>query len=244
MFGLGRASTQNTLASIESGTTFLPRACADQTEQQQQPQPPAVSQVETIAGTSGHGLLTTITERRSPPPSRSPSNIRSPMRTRSVLSHVGGEANGNNRQEGLLAKSTAQEGPEAQTLGPQVPQVATLKRLRTIGRRFKRRFSAKSRDWKLPRIELKITYPHRGSMTDRPSASTSITEVASGQEQSGNPVAAVNETGDDTEDRHAPLRAERRELTLAREREIASIPRCECSLECPCISSTQQNGNA
>lgn len=244
MFGLGRASTQNTLASVESGSTFLPRACADQTgQQQQQSQPPAMSQVETITGTSGLGLLTTITERKSPAPSRSTSNVRSPTRTLSGVSRDGGEADGNNRHEGLaergaLPKTITQEGPVEQALGLQVPQVATLQRLRTIGRRFKRRFSAKSRHWNLPRIGLKITYPHRDGMTGHPSASTSNTEVASGQGPSDNVEGLVNETRDDTEDRHAPLRAQRREITLAREREYASFPKCECGLECPCINGS------
>ena len=237
MFGLGRVSTQNTLASVESGSTFTPRACVDRLGQQQQ-QPGL--QVDTGPGTSGLGLLTTITERRSPATSRSTSNIRTPKRTPSAASLAGGEADGYVSQgepieSRALLRSTAQESPEEQASRPQIP---TLRRLRTIGRRFKNRFYAKPRDWKLPRVGLHITYAPRADITSHSSAPAPRTEVSSGQEGSENPEELVNRTGDYTDDRHATLRAQRRELTLARQREFASFPKCECSPECHCISGS------
>lgn len=234
IFGLGRVSTQNTLASVESGSTFTPRACVDRPGQQ-----PA-SQVEAVPGTPGLGLLTTITERRSPAPSRSTSNIRTPTPTPGATSPAGEEAGAETRREEPvesrdLPNGTAQGGPEERGLQP---QTATLRRLRTIGRRFKRRFHAKPREWRLPRIGLRITYAHRADIGSDAFASASVTEASSGQERSDNAEELVNGTGDDTEDRHAPLRARRRESTLEREREVASIPKCECGHECPCMSGS------
>ena len=218
MFGLGRASTQNTLASVESGSTFIPRVCADRLGQQQ----PAALQVETAPDVSRHGLLTTIRERRSPAPSRSTSNVRSPIRAFSTASLAGEEAGGSNErteqvESHALPKSTAQERLDKRGSRP---QTATLRRLRIIGRRFRRRFCDR-----LPRIRFQITYAH-GTSVISPSAST--TEVSSGQERPDNAEELVNGTGD-TEDRHAFLRARRRELTLAREREFGTCTRCECS---------------
>ena len=232
-------STQNTLASVESGSTSTPRACVDRLGQQQPPAP----QVETAPGPSGLGLLTTITERRSPAPSRSTSNIRTSRRTMSTSSSTG-QGTGDSIRRGelvegrALLQSAAQEIPEDQA---PPPQDATLRRLRTIGRRFKRHFSAKPKDWKLPRIVVRrpTTSAPRVDMAGPPSASASMTEVSSGQEQPVNAEPLVIGTGDDPEDRHAPLRARRRELTLARERELAPLPKCECGPECPCISGSR-----
>ena len=220
MFGLGRTSTQNTLASVESCSTFIPRVCADRVGQQR----PAALQVETVPDVSRHGLLTTITERRSPAPSRSTSNVRPPTRTISTASLAGEEIGGSVGQtEQVDTKSSAQERLDEQGSRP---QLATL---RAIGRRFRRRFCAKPRDWKLPRIRLQITYAHGTSVT---STSASATEVSSGQERPDN--AEESGTGGDTEDRHASLRARRRELTLGRERDIGISSKCECSPECLC----------
>lgn len=237
MFGLGRVSTQNTLASVESVSTFTPRACVDRRgqQQQQQQQQPA-SQVETAPNTPGLGLLTTIAERRSSAPSRSTSNLRTPAPTLSAASLAGEEAGGNNRREESVEsrasqKSTAQESPETQALRP---QTATLRRLRMIGRRFKKRFQTKAKDWRLPRIALQTPSAPRVGMTDQTSISASTRELSSGQAQSYNAEQLVSGTGDDTEDRHASLRARRRESTLARERELALLTKCECSPECPC----------
>ena len=222
MFGLGRASTQNTLASVESGSTFIPRVCTDRLGQQQL----AALEVETVPDVSRHGLLTTITQRKAPAPSRSTSNIRSPMRTFSIASLASEEAGGNiGRAEEVeshaLPKDTAQERLDEQGSRP---QTATLRRLRTVGRQFRRRFHAKRRDWKLPRIRLQITYAHRIS-------STTASALSSGQERPDNAEELVSGTGV-TEDRHA--RARRRELTLAREREFRIFANCECSAECVC----------
>ena len=233
-------STQNTLASVESGSISTPRACVDRLGQQQPPAP----QVETAPGPSGLGLLTTITERRSPAPSRSTSNIRTSRRTISSSSSTG-QGTGDSIRRGepvegrALLQSAAREIPEDQA---PPPQDATLRRLRTIGRRFKRHFSAKPRDfWKLPRIVVRrpTTSASRVDVADPPSASAPTTEVSSNQEQPVNAEPFVIGTGDDPEDRHAPLRARRRELTLARERELAPLPKCECGPECPCISGSR-----
>ena len=236
LFGLGRVSTQNTLASVESGSTFTPRACVDRPGQQQQQ--PALHME---SGTSGLGLLTTIAERRTPAPSRSTSNFRTPMRTPSAASLAGEEADGNIRrgesvENRAVPRSTGRESPEEQVLRP---QTATLTRLRTIGRRFKRRFYAKPRAWRLPRIGLQISYAPRSATTGHPSASASTTEVSSGQEPSDNTEQPPSGTGDDAEDRHAPLRARRRELTLARERAFSLFPKCECNPECACNSGSR-----
>lgn len=251
MFGLGRVSTQNTLASVESDSTFTPRVCVDQ------PGPQPALQPEAAPGTSGLGLLTTITERRSTATSRSTSHIGTPVPTLAA-SQAGEEP-----LEGHgLPKDTAQGRPEER---PPHTQVATLRRLRTIGRRFKERFYAKPSEWKLSRIRLRMTKAmepshdapeplampsagpilsddHRTALTGDISASASVsgstTEVSSGQERSTNVEEPVNETGEDPEDRHASLRARRRELTLAREREIAANQKCQCSPECPCINGS------
>ena len=236
MFGLGRVSTQSTLASVESGSTFTPRACVDRLGQQQQ----SASQADAVPGTSTLGLLTTITERRSPAASRSTSNIRTPTRALSEPSLSGQEAGGSigrGELDGGRAepKNTPEESPEDQAFHPQTP---TLRRLRKIGHRFKKRFSTTRKDWKLPRIRLQITYPPNVGMTGHPSASASTTGVSSRQEQSENVDQLVSGAGDDTEDRHASLRARRRELTLAKEREMASARKCECGPECPCNSGS------
>lgn len=237
MFGLGRVSTQNTLASVESISTFTPRACVDRLgqQQQQQQQQPA-THIEAAPSTPGLELLTTITERRSSAPSRSTSNLRTSAPSLSAASLAGGEAGGNKRREESVEsraslKSTAQESPEKQALRP---QTVTLRRLRMIGRRFKKRFQTKAKDWKLPRIALQVPSAPRVGMTDHPSRPASTTEVSSGHAQSDNAEQLVSGTRDDTEDRHASLRAQRRESTLARERELALPTKCECGPECPC----------
>ena len=235
MFGLGRVSTQSTLASVESGPTS-PRACVDRLGQQSQP----ASQAEAVPATSTLGLLTTITERRSPAASRSTSHIRTPTRTLSVTSLSGQEVGGSNirgKSDGGRAelKNIVQESPKSQALHP---QSTTLRRLRTFGHRFKRRLSATRKDWKLPRIRLQFTYAPSVGMTDHSSISASTTGVSSRQEQAENAEPLVSGTGDDTEDRHASLRARRRELTLAKERELASVRKCECGPECACISGS------
>ena len=237
MFGLGRVSTQSTLASVESVSTFTPRACVDRLEQQQQQ---SASQAEAVPGTSTLGLLTTITERRSPAASRSTSHIRTPTPTLSATSLSGQEVGGSigrGEPDGGRAepKNIAKESPEKQALHP---QTTTLRRLRTIGHRFKRRFSATRRDWRLPRIRLQITYAPSVDMTGHSSAPASTPGVSSRQEQSDNVEPPVSGTGDDTEDRHASLRARRRELTLAKERELALVRKCECGPECPCINGS------
>ncbi len=227
MFGLGRVSTQNTLASVESGSTSAPRACVDRLGQQ------SALQAEGVPSISGPGPLTTITERKSPAPSRSTSNIRSPTATLPATSLTSEEASGSvvgeERVENRASPNgTVQQSPEEQHLRP---QTATLRRLRTIGRRFKQRFYAKSREWRLPRIRLQTTYTQRAGITGHPSTSGPTTEVSSGQEPTDSAEQLVNGTEDDLEDRHASLRARRRELTLAREREVA---KCECGPECAC----------
>ena len=248
MFGLGRVSTQSTLASVESDSTFAPRACVDQ------PRLQPASQAEAVPGTSGLGLLATITERRSPATSRSVSHIstRAPTLAASLAGEESVESHGS-------PKDIAQGSPEEQTIHP---QTATLRRLRTIGRRFKQRFHAKRREWKLSRIGLQITRtvgpaneapesfatpvagPVRSdaritSSTGDASALASTTEISSDQRRSNHTEELVEGTEDDTEDRHASLRARRREITLAREREAASIRNCECSAECPCTDGSR-----
>lgn len=247
MFGLGRVSTQDTLASVESGSSFTPRACIDR----QGPQP--VSQAEAVPGTPGLRPLTTISERRSPATSRSTSHRYTLVPT--MAASLAGEESVESR---VFPKDTAQGSPEEQALHP---QTATIRRLRTIGHRFKQRFYAKPRAWKLsrigPHIIKAIESPHDGpeiatttfagpilsdahsiGITGDTSASASTTDMSSGQGLSTNAEELVNGPGGEIEDRHAPLRARRRELTLAREREAASIEKCECSPECPCISGS------
>lgn len=236
MFGLGRASTQNTLASVESGSTFTPRACVDRAGQQQD------LPVETAPASSGLGQLTTITERRSPAPSRSNSNIRTPTPTLAAASTPGVDTRADNRrrehpESRVLPKDSAQESIEERA---QHPQTVSLKRLQMFGRQFKRRIYAKPREWKLPRIGLHINYARRAGMAGHTSASASTTVVSSAQGQSRNAEELENGTGDDTKDTHASLRAKRRrEMTIAREGDIALISRCECGPECLCNSGSQ-----
>ena len=245
MFGLGRVSTQNTLASVESDYTFTPGVCVDRPGSQ-----PA-SQAEALPGTSGLGLLTTITERRSPAISRSTSHVSTPVPT--LAASLIGEEPVENR---VPPKDAAQGNGDERASHP---QATTLRRLRTVARRFKQRFYARPREWKLRRIGLHITLEsphsaadlstlplvasipsdaHRTGLTgDVSSAST--TEVSSTQKRSDNVEERASEIGDDTEDRHASLRARRRELTLAREGEVSSIRKCECSPECPCMNGSR-----
>ena len=236
LFGLGRASTQNTLASVESGSTFTPRICIDREDQQR---PPAL-QFEMAPGSPRPGLLTTIAERRSPSPSRSTSKTRTPTSTRSTVSVTGAgedDSIGQHEPIGTRAgpKGTAQGNSKERALHP---HIVTLKRLRTVGRRFKRRFSAKPREWNFPRIGLQIIYAHRAGTISHSSTSASKTEVSSGQDPQDNVGQTIDRTEEDTEDRHAPLRARRRELTLAKEKEVALSSKCECSAECSCVSGS------
>ena len=242
MFGLGRFSTQDALASVESGSTFTPRASVDR------PGPQPVPQTDAVLGTSDLRPLTTISERRSLATSRSTSHINTPA-------SLTGEESVESR---VLPRNTAQGSPEERPLHL---QTTTITRLRTIGRRFKQRLYAKPRAWKLSRIGLHITKAiesphdapelpptrfaepilsdaHRIGVTGGVSASASTAETFSGQGLSTNAEELVNGIGDDIEDRHASLRARRRELTLARERKAASIGKCECGPECPCISGS------
>ena len=238
MFGLGRVSTQSTLASVESGTTFNPRACINPLGQQQE----STSQAQTVPGSSTLGLLTTISERRSPAASRSTSNIRTSTRTLSETSLSGQEAGGSiGRGEPVGGRAEPKDAPEESPKNQALhPQTTTFRRLRTIGHRFKRRFSATRKDWKLPRIRLQITHAPSVGITGHSSATASASNVgvSSRQEQSENAEQPVSGAGDDAEDRHASLRARRRELTLAKEREMALNRECECGPECPCISGS------
>ena len=242
MFGLGRASTQNTLASVESGSTFTPIICFDQSG----PQP--ASQAESAPGTSGLGLLTTITERRSPPTSQCTSHISTPAPTLAA-SLLGEEPLENTAQGSLEERAT-------------YPQIATLRRLRSMARQFKQRFYAKQRGWKWSQIRSysKRMESSRNVSENAPfavpafanahgtgltrnipaSALPSATEMSTAQRQPNNNVKGLVEgTADDKEDRHASLRARRRQLTLAREGEIASSSKCECGPECPCVSGSR-----
>ena len=250
MFGLGRVSTQNTLASVESGSVFTPAACVDQ------PGPQSALQGEAVPGTPELGLLTTIAERRYLATSRSTSHIGTSAPT--LAASPTGEESVESR---LLPMDIAQGGPEEQALSP---QTATLRCLRTIGRRFKQRFRAKIREWNLSRKGLHIARTtespydapgpsaaaspgpivsgaHRTASAGDVSAfaSASTTKTPSGQRRSNEAGELVEGTEGDTDDRHAPLRARRRALTLARKRESASIRKCECSPECLCISGSQ-----
>lgn len=247
MFGLGRVSTQNTLASVESNFSFTPGVCVDQPGQQ-----PA-SQPEALPGTSGLGLLTTITERRSPAVSRSTSHVSTPLPT--LAASLTGEEPVESR---VPPKDAAHGKPDEPA---EHSQTTTLRRFRTIGRRFKQRLYAKPREWKLPRIGLHITLEaphnapdpssttsvapvlseaHRTDLTGDVSASAlASTTVSSSQERIDNVEERVSGIGAGTEDRHASLRARRRELTLAREREAALVTECKCSLECPCINGSR-----
>ena len=248
MFGLGRVSTQNTLASVESDHTFTPGVCVDRPGSQ-----PA-SQAEALPGTSGLGLLTTITERRSPAISRSTSRVSTPVPT-SAASLIGDEP----VESRVPPKDAAQGNGDERASHP---QTTTLRRFRKIARRFKQRFYAKPREWRLSRIGLHITLesPHNSPdpstlpfvapvLSDAhstgltgdvsASASASTTEVSSTQKRSDNVEERASEIGDDIEDRHASLRARRRELTLAREREGLLISKCECSPECPCMNGSR-----
>ena len=248
MFGLGRVSTQNTLASVESDYNFTPGVCVDR------PGPQPASQVEASAGTSGLGLLTTITERRSPAITRSTSHVSTPVPTLEA-SLIGEEP-----VASPVPPKDAAQGNRDEHASHR--QTTSMRRLRTIARRFKQRFYAKPREWKLPRIGLHITLEsphnapnpstlpfvapipsgaHRTDLTGDVSASAlaSTTEVSSTQQISHNAEERVSGIGDDTEDRHASLRARRRELTLAREREASLNTKCECSPECPCINGSR-----
>ena len=222
MFGLGRASTQNTLASVESGSTFIPRACVDRPGQN------SALQVEAQPSASElRRRLTPITERRSP----FTSNI--PTATPTPVAGSPEEASAGFRREDLveshtLPKGDAQGSPEERA----VPLHTVALRLRIIARRFKPHFSANPR---FHRIRSRFT---RVGMPLHASTSASTTEVSSNQVRSDNVEERASATTGDTEDRYAPLRARRREVTLAREREHTLIQKCECSPECQCITGS------
>lgn len=246
MFGLGRVSTQNTLASVESDYAVTPGVCVNR------PGPQPASQPEASPGTSRLGLLTTITERRSPAISPSTSHVSTPVPT-VAASLTGGEP-----VEGRVPLKDAAQGNRDEHASHR--QTTTLRRFRRIARRFKQRFYAKPREWKLPRVGLHIILesPHHApdpstlpSVAPIPSvrtgltgdasasASASSTEVSSTQNISDSAVGRISGIADDTEDRHASLRAQRRERTLARERQALLNTKCECSPECPCINGSR-----
>ena len=222
MFGLGRASTQNTLASVESGSTFTPRACVDRPGQK-----PALQVEAQPSASELRRRLTPITERRSP----FTSNI--PTATPTLVAASPEEASIESRREGpveshALQKGDAQGTPEERAVRLQiVPQ-----RLRMIARRLKPRLSAKPTYY---RIRSKFTGV---SMPRHAAISASTTEVPSSQVRSDNVDERVSATTGDAEDRHALLRARRREVTLAREREHTLTQKCECSPECQCITGS------
>ena len=222
MFGLGRASTQNTLASVESGFTFTPRACVDR------PGPQPALQVEAQPSASElRRRLTPITERRSPFTSNNPTA------TPTLVTASPEEASTEFRREDhveshALPKGDAQRNPEEGVVRLQTVAL----RLRMIARRLKPRLSAKPR---FHRIRSKFT---RVGMPHHASTSASTTEVSSSQVRSDNVDERVSATTGDTEDRHALLRARRRELTLAQEREHTLTQKCECSPECQCITGS------
>lgn len=220
MFGLGRASTQNTLASVESGFTFTPRACVDRPEQK-----PALQVEAQPSASELRRLLTPITERRSP----ITSNI--PTATPTLVAASPEEASTDFRREDpeeshALPKGDAQGTPEE----PAVRLHPVTLRLRRIARRLKPRANPRFR-----RIRSRFT---RFRMPRHASTSASTTEVSSNQLRSDNVDEQVSATTGDTEDRYAPLRARRREVTLARERERTLTQKCECSSDCQCITGS------
>ena len=222
MFGLGRASTQNTLASVESGFTFTPRACVDRPRQN------SALQVEAQPSASELSRrLTPITERRTP----FTSNI--PTATPSLVAASPEEASTNfKRKDPLenqaLPKGDAQGSPEERAV--RFHPVAL--RLRMIVRRLKPRLSANP---KFHRIRSKFT---GAGIPRHAPISASTTEVSSNQIRSDNVEERFSAATGDTEDRYAPLRARRREATLAREREHTLTQKCECSPECQCITGS------
>ena len=220
MFGLGRASTQNTLASVESGFTFTPRACVDRPVQK-----PAV---ETQPSASElRRRLTPITERRSP----FTSNI--PTATPTLVTASPAEASTDFRREDPVESHALPKGDTQGTPEERAVRLQTVAlRLRMIARRLKPRLSANPR---FHRIRSKFT---RVGMPRHESTSASTTEVSSNQLRSDNVDEQVSATTGDTEDRHAPLRARRREMTLARAREHTLTQKCECSPECQCITGS------
>ena len=222
MFGLGRTSTQNTLASVESGSTFTPRACVDRPGQQ------AALQVEAQPSASElRRRLTPITERRSPFTSNIPTATPTPVTVSPEEASAGFGREGPVEVH-ALPKGGAQGSPEERAL---LLHTVAL-RLRMIARRFKPRFSANP---KFHRIRSRFT---RVGMPPHASTSVSTTEVSSNQVRSDNVEERVSATTGDTEDRYAPLRARRREVTLAREREHTLIQKCQCSPECQCITGS------
>ena len=222
MFGLGRASTQNTLASVESGSTFTPRACVDRPGQK-----PALQGEAQPNASELRRRLTPITERRSP----FTSNI--PTATPTLVAASPEEASTEFRREDpfeshALPKGDAQGSPEERAVRPHT----VVLRLRMIARRFRPRFSAFP---KFHQIRSKST---RVGMPSHASTTASTTEVSSNQVRSDNVEERVSAATGDIEDRYALLRARRREVTLARERENALTQKCECSPECQCITGS------
>ena len=224
MFGLGRASTQNTLASVESGFTFTPRACVDRPVQN-----PAVEAQPSASEL--RRLLTPITERRSPLTSNNPTA------TPTLVTASPAEASTDFRREDSieshplpLPKGDTQGTPEERAVRSQTVAL----RIRMIARRLKPRLSASP---KFRRIRSKFTRAGM-PMPRHASLSASTTEVSSSLVRTDNVEERVSATTGDTEDRYAPLRARRRELTLAREREHTLAQKCECSSDCHCITGS------
>ena len=222
MFGLGRASTQNTLASVESGYLFTPRACVDRPEQK-----PALQVEAQPSAAELRRRLTPITERRSP----FTSNV--PTATPTLVAASPEEASVDFRREDpveshALPKGDAQGTPEERS----VRLHPVVLRLWIIARRFKPRLSANP---KFHRIRSKFT---RAGMPRHAPTSASTTEVSSNQIRSDNVEERISATTGDVEDRYASLRARRREVTLAREREHTLTQKCECSPECQCITGS------
>ena len=214
MFGLGRASTQNTLASVESGSTFTPRACVDRPGQK-----PALQVEAEPSASELRRRLTPITERRSP----ITSNI--PTATPTLVAASPEKASTEFRREDPVESHALPEGDAQGTPEERAVRLQTvaLLRLRMIAHRT------------YYRIRSKL---NRVGMPRHAAISTSTTEVPSSQVRSDNVDERVSATTGDAEDRHAPLRARRREVTLAREREHTLTQKCECSPECQCITGS------
>ncbi len=272
MFGLGRTSTQTTLASVETGYTPNTRICAER------PQPQSGLHVETSSGSSNHrpcpspqGALTPIAEQNSLRRSRSTSNVVDPTSIELPGNVIGagiGPLSLGDQRFALPNLPYNAPGP-----GYQHVQPVLWRRMRTIRDRFRKRLCNKPRAWDLSRLGIRViiqpsdtppaALPHKRPVTDDggirvptdalstpPASQTAAFGVTSSA--AGPSVASVQNEPElpnvavDTTNRNSDLRST--DLKAVRcqrtaDREAALQSRCECNPDCFCKSGGSRASN-
>ena len=263
IFGLGRRSTQTTLASVESGHAFSPAVCGHHSQQQPD---------------RATDTLNTGRGRTSPSRSLSRSHSQEPTPGIGIYNDV--QAGLDPLDSGAQRLSPSGFPPGQPPPQYQPAQSGTRGRMRGIRERFTRRLRPRPREWQSPRFGIRVviqpfsvepqtsqartgTSPsqensqiHYESMDDIEATGTPVLSaaqappvqrVASGASMSAaTPDTASNyyngrnnESGalaaDHVKDKHSRLRAQRRKRTREMEN---TTRRCECTQACSCRSES------